>query len=276
MTNVILCLGDTEEQHQICGFKVGVGWSYRKCRTCYARENKVRHDFEHKRFVSRTQEYLNECNLIENAPNPTVKGDLQTTYGILYRSSLLSLIDFDNTKQLPHDIMLVVLEGVLPYECQLSLSILMEQGLFTLAQFNQRLSNFHFPYSDSKSKPQPLKATVFMTGERNIYYIYIALELTSNLSIFFAVGCKRSNIKRKERNKVRKRMRKIRNAQAKREEQLKRERQISLENTALSYLKERETNEVLQKEIADLSKLLNLLKYTTRNGFAKLKTSYSF
>ena len=52
------------------------------------------------------------------------------------------------------------------------------------------------------------------------------------------------------------------------------ERQVfqkSVENVALLYIEEKTQNEVLRKEVSDLSKQLHLRKYTTRKGFAQLK-----
>ena len=168
---VILCLCDTEGQHQIGGFKVGVGWSHRKCRMCYVTRDDIQNNFNPGTFISRSKAAHNfECNQIEDAPNAGIKGNLQTTHGIIYRSCLLNIPDFDMTKQLPHDIMHVLLEGVVPYECQLALSALMDQGLFSLDDFNFALQRFEFNYSDCKSKPEALKSSVFVTGERKLEY----------------------------------------------------------------------------------------------------------
>ena len=160
-----------EGQHQIGGFKVSVGWALRKCRICYAKVEDVRGNFDPKSFILRDQNsHVSICQRIENTSDLKIKSELQTTYGIIYRSALLSINDFDITKQLPHDVMHVVLEGILPYECQLSLSVLMEQGLFTLEEFNQQLVRFQFSYADAKSKPESLKPTVFVTGERKLKF----------------------------------------------------------------------------------------------------------
>lgn len=168
---VVLCLGDTEGQQQIGGFKVGVGWSYRKCRMCYATSGDVRNNFDTKTFTSREKEtHANELESMDNSPNENVKNELGTTFGIISRSCLFRLNGFDVTKQLPHDIMHVVLEGVLPYECQLVLSVFMDQGLFKLDDINYRLRIFDFTYVDQRSKPEPLKKTVFVTGERKLKY----------------------------------------------------------------------------------------------------------
>ena len=137
----------------------------------HATSEDVRNNFNPNSFVCRTIEHhIHICDLIDRAPSPAIKAEMQTSYGVLYRSSLLNISDFDVTKQLPHDIMHVILEGVLPYECQLSLSALIDQGLFTLDEFNHRLRCFNFSYSDSKSKPESLKQSVFVTGERKLKY----------------------------------------------------------------------------------------------------------
>lgn len=86
--NILLCLGDTEGQHQIGGFKVIVGWALWKFRLCYATLEDVRGKFNPQSFVSRNQDSrINIGQRIENASDPKVKSELQTTYGILYRSA---------------------------------------------------------------------------------------------------------------------------------------------------------------------------------------------
>jgi len=47
---------------------------------------------------------------------------------------------------------------------------LIDQGLFSLDEFNHKLSTFEFTYSDAGSKPEPLKRSVFITGERKLKY----------------------------------------------------------------------------------------------------------
>ena len=168
---VLLCLGDTEGQQQIGGFKVSVGWSLRKCRYCLATAEDVRNNFTPSTFNKRNKEtHLRQCKEIDNAPAECIKKDLQTTYGILTRSCLLKLPEFDVTKQLPHDVMHVLLEGIVPYEIQLVLSSLMNDGYFSLSDFNHQLKIFQFSSNDVRSKPEPLKSSVFIQGERKLKY----------------------------------------------------------------------------------------------------------
>ena len=113
---------------------------------------------------------LNEyqCDLIKSSENSSTKAELQTNYDINSRSCLCFLPDFDVTKQLPHDIMHVLLEGIVLYELQLSLTALIAQRHFTLEEFNYKLKQYQFSYVDNKSKPEPLNKTVFVTGEREL------------------------------------------------------------------------------------------------------------
>ena len=84
---------------------------------CYATVDVVRNNFDQKTFVPRCKDsYTRNCDYTDNAPNPRVKGELQTTFGVINRSCLLDIPNFDVTKQMPHDIMHVLLEGVVPYE----------------------------------------------------------------------------------------------------------------------------------------------------------------
>eukprot|EP00111_Clytia_hemisphaerica_P010042 TCONS_00029353-protein len=168
---VILCLGDTEGQQQISGFKIGVGFSLRKCRFCFATQGDVRNNFDRDSFQERDlTSHLEYCNDIENATTRKARDTLSTEHGINCLSSLHVLPDFDVTKQFPHDIMHVMLEGVVPYECQRALSALMDQGLFTIGEFNAQLDKFNFTATDLRSKPEGLKPSVFVTGERNLKY----------------------------------------------------------------------------------------------------------
>ena len=56
------------------------------------------------------------------------------------------------------------------------------------------------------------------------------------------------------------------------EELTKKVKEAELEDIALKYCREKERNEVLEKEVREMRKELSLRKYTTRNGFQSLKT----
>lgn len=169
--NVILCIGDNEGQHQIGGFKVGIGFALRKCRRCFATAEDIRGNLKPTLFVNRSkQEHCRVCQIIETLPNGTAKDQIQVNYGIIGRSALSFLNDFDVTKQLPNDIMHDLLEGVVPYEIKLCLEALIKDKFFTLEEFNYLLQTFEFSYSDKKSKPEALKSSIFTTDDRKIKY----------------------------------------------------------------------------------------------------------
>ncbi|XP_066933444.1 uncharacterized protein [Clytia hemisphaerica] len=169
--NVILCIGDNEGQHQIGGFKVGIGFALRKCRRCFATAEDIQGNLKPTLFVNRSkQEHCRVCQIIETLPNGTAKDQIQVNYGIIGRSALSFLNDFDVTKQLPNDIMHDLLEGVVPYEIKLCLEALIKDKFFTLEEFNYLLQTFEFSYSDKKSKPEALKSSIFTTDDRKIKY----------------------------------------------------------------------------------------------------------
>lgn len=74
------------------------------------------------------------------------------------RLSLLNEIPkFDLCQCLPHDIMHVILEGVLPRHIQFLLhNMIFVQHYFTLQQVNQQISNFPYGYSEEVNKPRIL------------------------------------------------------------------------------------------------------------------------
>lgn len=64
---------------------------------------------------------------------------------------------FDVCKCLPHDIMHVILEGVLPLSCKLLLiHCIFDEHYFTLKVLNQRIAEFEYGYSESKNVPRQL------------------------------------------------------------------------------------------------------------------------
>ena len=162
---VVSCLGDTEGQHQWGGFKVQVGWAHQKCRSCLCTFNSMQVNFRGSLFIERTlEQYCNHCDDIESAPTPAAVKDLSTTYGIVERSLLSKLSQFDIVKQLPEDIMHVLLEGSVQYEVRHTLQHFIDNGYFTLKQLNNALNNLSLGYHDERNRPPPLRETI-LTGQ---------------------------------------------------------------------------------------------------------------
>lgn len=72
-------------------------------------------------------------------------------YGINRLTILLNLPEFDVTKQLPQDIMHVLLEGIFPLHMERLLDyIINHASLLTLDQINSRISEFPYAYFNEK------------------------------------------------------------------------------------------------------------------------------
>jgi hypothetical protein len=163
---VISCAGDTEGQHEWGGFKVGVGFSFQKCRHCQCQFEAMQEKFYEEDFIPRTKEsHEKHCQEINDSPNDNVRNNLTVSYGINFRSSLCDLHDFDISVQLPQDIMHTLLEGTVQYQLRHLLKHFIEHGDFTLNQLNAAIANQKYGYSEVSDKPGPLKETVFRGDE---------------------------------------------------------------------------------------------------------------
>ena len=74
------------------------------------------------------------------------------------RLSILSQVpNFDLCVCIPHDIMHVLLEGVLPRHCKSLLNYcIIDHRLFTLQQLNKQIEEFEYGYSEKANAPRPI------------------------------------------------------------------------------------------------------------------------
>lgn len=79
------------------------------------------------------------------------KAHYSKVYGINQVSIITELMDFDVTKQLPQDLMHVILEGIYPLHMEQFLEYIVSSGIMTLDEVNSQLSSF--PYSYFHEKP---------------------------------------------------------------------------------------------------------------------------
>ena len=136
--------GDTLAQHEVAGFKIGVGFAYSKCRHCECNFEDMQEQFNDL-FVKRTMASHNrQCNDIEKANTDFLKDNLKMTYGINRRSKLTEFPHFDIINQTPQDIMHVILEGVAPYKIKCVLKHLVFSGHMALDAFNCPIICFLF------------------------------------------------------------------------------------------------------------------------------------
>lgn len=138
-------------------------------------------DFEEEDFTLRTKtRYEKECDCIES--NTATRSRFSLLYGINERSLLTKLPGFDITKQLPQDIMHTILEGTLQYEVRLILQHYISQRKLKLDELNSSIENHCYGYSETDTKPGPLKDTVF-SGKENYKLKYNAAQAKTFLRL---------------------------------------------------------------------------------------------
>ncbi|XP_065675853.1 uncharacterized protein LOC136092063 [Hydra vulgaris] len=113
----------------------------------------------------------------------TVTNNLSTPFGLNKRSPLCSLPGFDVTKQLLQDIIHTLLESVIQYEVRLVLLKFINNGNLTLSQLNLAIQFHTYGYTETLSKPPPLKQCVF-NGDKKYKLKYNAYQTQLFLRIF--------------------------------------------------------------------------------------------
>ena len=146
-------LADNLASNDLGGFKKSFSFSFRCCRTCLATRDTLSSHYISDNYEMRsTHSHNNQCSMLSG---PTTS-HFSKTYGINRRSILLDIKFFTMFGGgLPHDAMHDILEGVAPLEVKLLLNHCIQNSLFTLQQYNSRLLNFNFGYSET-DKPVPI------------------------------------------------------------------------------------------------------------------------
>ncbi|XP_037553160.1 uncharacterized protein LOC119429642, partial [Nematolebias whitei] len=158
--------GDTLAQHEVAGFKEGVGFAYSKCRHCECNFENMQKQFNEDMFVKRTMANHNkQCNDIEKATTDFLRESLKTTYGVNRRSKLTECPYFDIINQTPQDIMHVILEGVAPYEIKCVLKHLVLSGHMDLDTFNSAIVSFPYSPLDARDKPCPISFNTLSSND---------------------------------------------------------------------------------------------------------------
>ncbi|KAL2102281.1 hypothetical protein ACEWY4_001449 [Coilia grayii] len=166
---VIAVCGDTLAQHELAGFKEGVGFAYSKCRHCECTFEDMQTSFDENEFVRRTQaKHIRQCLEIDKATTDNLKAHLKTTYGINRRSRLVDFPAFDLINQTPQDIMHIIFEGVAPMEIKLVLKKLILSGDLELDAFNSAIQNFPYSSVDVRDKPCPISVTTLTANDNKL------------------------------------------------------------------------------------------------------------
>lgn len=110
-------------------------------------------------FTSRTPESYNYHCLLLDGP---LQKEHSVTYGVNFPSPLNRLACFHVVEQLPQDIMHVLLEGVVPYELLLMLTVFVtDKKYLSLDTLNDRILCFSYSSQEAKDRPSPIKPVVF-------------------------------------------------------------------------------------------------------------------
>lgn len=166
---VISLCGDTLAQHELAGFKEGVGFAHSKCRNCECTSEKMQIYFDEQHFSKRTMEtHVRQCLQIERASTEYLKSALQTTYGINRRSRLVDFPGFDLIEQTPQDLIHIVLEGVAPMTIKLVLKHLVLSGQMEIDVFNSAVQNFDFSPIDVRDNPCPINYVTLASSDNKL------------------------------------------------------------------------------------------------------------
>jgi len=166
---VVAVCGDTLAQHELAGFKEGVGFAYSKCRHCECTFEEMQRNFDEQSFTKRTLEkHLRQCLEIERATTEFLKSALKTTYGINRRSQLIDYPAFDLIEQTPQDIMHIILEGVAPMEIKCVLKYLVLSGQMELDMFNSAMQSFPYSSIDIRDKPCPISVNTLASNDHKL------------------------------------------------------------------------------------------------------------
>ena len=100
----------------------------------------------------RLDQHRRHCALVATG-DPTFSNE----YGVNRLSILNEVPLFDLCVCIPHDIMHVLLEGVLPRHCKMLLRYyIVDQRLFTVKYLNQQIKAFKYGYSEKAGAPRQI------------------------------------------------------------------------------------------------------------------------
>ena len=98
------------------------------------------------------RQHLRHCALVDSSAS-----DFSKEYGVNRLSALNNPPRFDLCKCLPHNLVHVLLEGVLPHQFKLLLQhCVITSKYFSLQCLNTQISTFSYGYSESMNPPSPI------------------------------------------------------------------------------------------------------------------------
>ena len=125
----------------------------------------LRHLKQHKRH----------CALVDSSAS-----DFSKEYGVNRLSALDDVPKFDLCKCLPHDIMHVLLEGVVPHHLKLLLQYCVNTSKYFSVQYlNTQITTFSYGYSESTNAPRPIDRDRLNSSDQKIVQSGIVYDYTT-------------------------------------------------------------------------------------------------
>lgn len=139
--SLLAFLADNLAAHAVGGFKEGMAFALRICRTCMITPEQSQLSFTEASCKLRNPErHFEQCQLVEGP-----LGDhYSTNFGINRTSALESVPGFSVVTCVPHDIMHDLYEGVVPYEMKLLIIHCVQEKYFSVEFLNDRIQRFDF------------------------------------------------------------------------------------------------------------------------------------
>ena len=158
-------LADNLASNDLGGFKKSFSFSFRFCRACMVTNNTLLLSYASEGFQQRSdtthKEHL-KCL------GGSADSHYSKVYGINNRSGLLNVKYYSIFGGgLPFDCMHDLMEGLIPSEVKLLLIHCISNKYFTLQEFNERLINFNYGYSES-SKPIPILSQTLNSSGKSL------------------------------------------------------------------------------------------------------------
>ena len=161
--SLLAFLGDNLASNDIGGFKKSFSFAFRSCRTCLATKDTLSTSFVSEGYKMRDDESHQKQVSMLNGP---ASEHYSMIYGINKRSCLLDVNGYSLFNGgLPHDAMHDILEGIASRQIKLLILHCTTAGYFTLKDFNEKLINFNYGYSES-NRPVPILKHVLQMHDK--------------------------------------------------------------------------------------------------------------
>ena len=147
-------IGDNLAVNSVLGFSRGFTANY-FCRECRTHRNDCQEQVNENKDKLRTK---------QNFEEDLALGNLSLT-GVATNSSLKNLSYFHAVESSTFDIMHDMLEGVVPLTVKLVITHFIDEGAFTLEEFNSRLTSFSYGFSDKQNCPTPMTMASLMNAK---------------------------------------------------------------------------------------------------------------